>query len=90
MNGNHKLILYRARGLIRDHQEGMVCLAIQRVIGKYPHLKEEGEYLQDYIMIQLCGHGSLHTWQHFRGISHSFEERRQDRINWISWMLGEL
>jgi hypothetical protein len=90
---DERVALYRARGLLDRCGAGYICIALMDVEIQYPHLKAACMRLRHYIWEQLGGElGSaptLSSWQKKRGIYRTPQQLHQDRLDWITWMLGE-
>lgn len=76
--------LKQARYAIAKGQEEYICVALNGCG------EEETRRLRQYIPKQLgSGLYTLDAWQFQRGIARSPRQIRQDRLDWIDWMLGE-
>ena len=76
--------LKQARYAIAKGQEEFICVALNECG------EEETRRLRQYISKQLgSGLYTLDAWQLQQGISRSHHQIRQDRLDWIDWMLGE-
>jgi len=90
MTPKQRQALKLAREKIRNGENDMLCFALFDVADEHPELTDACCKLTYYIHRQLSVCGTLVTWQWRHGIYHDHDQRRIDRINWISWMLGEL
>jgi hypothetical protein len=55
---------------------------------------EAAARLREYVMRSLGGYSTLdawqkYQWQHRGGVPRDFEQRRDDRLAWLDWMLNE-
>ncbi|WP_322037962.1 hypothetical protein [Burkholderia cenocepacia] len=81
--------LLRARDLIANDKEHMICLALVAVAQADPALDRAAYRLRVYISDALGDFTTLGGWQYFHGIHRSEAQRRADRLAWIDWMLAE-
>ena len=89
MTNDKRRALILARAVIQVGREHLICLALEDVAYHNPELRKACSELENYILCKLQGYSTLGFWQASRGID-SPTAGRIDRINWISWMLGEL
>ncbi|MCO1402866.1 hypothetical protein [Burkholderia multivorans] len=80
-----------ARKRIQSRKNRFICHALRFVSIRHPHLRAACASLERYIAQQIGGERwTLETWQDANGFGDRVEEqRRQDRIAWIDWMLDE-
>lgn len=90
-------LLIAARALIKSGDFGRICWALQFGATHEVDDPSDPEWyiacarLRFYITQRLgIGVPSLEYWQQERGIYHTPEQCRKDRLDWIDWMLGEL
>jgi hypothetical protein len=67
-----------------------LCVALQEVADEHHELYPATLRLRGYIRRQLGGFSTLGVWQCRRGLEPRLRDARQDRIDWIDWMLGRL
>lgn len=88
-------LLKKARALLKSGEVDRVCYALDEAYDFYTgwhcdeHLEKARDRLEDYVMKQINPHSYFHHWQMAEGLFVSAEQARKDRINWISWMLGQ-
>jgi hypothetical protein len=85
-----RTILLIARHRILSHQNTYLCMAIRDA----PIKTFEGMYasmrLRMYLERMLKPWGSLDGWQYDNGFGNRSEaQKRQDRLDWIDWILSE-
>jgi hypothetical protein len=99
LNEWEEKLLREARELLRKKQVRYVCMALddaEDILGRDSLNCAEFALarvrLQKYIRAQIAPCSYLSAWQScVIGISRTTPDKlRQDRIDWISWMLGEL
>lgn len=97
MNRNMELALRKARVKILNGDYRYICLALSRVGWEHPDLLPATEVLKDYIRKKLDGFGYLEDWLVYKryatkcdiGRCENILHRRDLRIRWIDWMLGD-
>lgn len=82
-------LLKRARQRIKNNRSSYICYALSNE-AQTPEERRAATRLRDFIENQLYPNCSLQGWQEDHGIHRSQSQRKQDRLNWIDWMLGEL
>lgn len=94
--------LLKARTNIQDENNIYLCYALDDVANSHHRLNKACEYVRSYVRQQLDGFAFLEDWQDNRRATaepnrlflmsknRPVHARRQDRINWINWMLKEL
>lgn len=100
LNNPKREVLRCVRDLIEEKEESFLCWALQRVGRKYSYLTEACAELEEFIVEALGGRdedgisNALETWQKANGWGSRWtcgflDETRQDRLNWIDWMLND-
>jgi len=83
------LLLAQAR--IARHEDDFICVALMDIERVWFNHAEEAiqasTRLRDYIRESLDGCETLDEWQRRHGIWRSHVTCRQDRLDWIDWML---
>lgn len=98
LNACEREILVKVRELLINRNENYICSAIVEAwlllregnIQQAKCYREAYAHLLAYVMEQIKPTSYFHHWQIANGLFVSTAQSRKDRINWISWMLGEL
>lgn len=94
MTESQYAMLLRARFQIKCGAASHICYALNQVSTSFDDtplwMRElDREYLKSYITEQLEYYGTLEQWQINNGFGVRGKVRcRQDRLDWIDWMLG--
>jgi isochorismate hydrolase len=91
LNNPKREALRRARHLIKTKQEYFICHALDNVaMGSPKILSHACEQLKRYVREALTPVGTLQNWQaHNKMPDRGSDQRREDRLAWIDWMLNE-
>lgn len=80
--------LLRVKELILERKSSFICLALDRVSIDSPELSKSCGRLRRYVRLALGNASTLQTWQKDNGIpARTREQRRNDRMDWIDWLL---
>jgi hypothetical protein len=80
-------ILLIARHRILKGDETYLCYAIMAALNgrTSSHFR-----LTNYVQMMIHPHHTLESWQYSNGLGNrSSAQNRQDRLDWIDWMLSE-
>lgn len=91
-------LLLAARAKMHRPNIRCVCSALEAAItparmktgADFVKVNDAYSRLRDFVGRQVHPHQTLGRWQEAHGFARTTEQRRRDRINWISYMLGEL
>lgn len=91
-------ILLAAKAKMDTPNIRAVCTALEAGMGVVLHrrpnefckINDAYSRVRDFVGRQIHPYVTLGRWQEAHGFERTREQRRRDRINWISWMLGEL
>lgn len=100
LNAIERELLEQARAEIRADREEYICHALEvsaeRKLDRVDDdlerrsIKKAEARLSRYVLEQIRPCIFFHNWQRERSLFVSREQSQIDRVNWISWMLGEL
>lgn len=98
MTGLERRILIAARTAMNRPHVDFVCVALEIGMGsvlaegdvEFWRVNDAYSRLRDWVGRQVHPNATLSAWQIVHGLKRDYEQRKRDRINWISYMLGEL
>ena len=84
-------LLQKARVNIEKDNARGVCYAVSRDYAIFTPSEETACIeLKNYISVAIDGYGWLDGWQQANGFGYrTAAERKQDRLDWIDWMIAD-
>jgi copper oxidase (laccase) domain-containing protein len=90
LNNPKREALRRVRHLIKTNQCTFICHALDEVALNSKVLRHACEQLKAYVAEALKPSSVLQNWQaHNKMPDRGSDQRREDRLAWIDWMLNE-
>jgi hypothetical protein len=87
LTSDERVALARAFTIIKGENTNYICIALSYVGSDCPSLEGVCLSLKKSVQSAISPYDSLGGWQHHHGIHRSFEQLKQDRLNWIQYML---